>query len=70
MALQHFFLIRETRMAEPQVVERASEDHDAAHAGRETAADFYTRICKDCGTDNDLDVLIRAHRSPHTGAPL
>ena len=48
--------------------ERALEAYDAAQTGREPAANFYTRVSLDCGTDIDLDVLLRAHRIPPMGA--
>lgn len=67
--LAHRLARREHRTI-AEIVERALEAYDAAQTGREPAADFYTRISQECATDIDLDALIRAHRSPHTGAQL
>ena len=46
------------------------EAYDATQAGLEPAADFYNRINHAYATDIDLDALIRAHRSPHTGTQI
>jgi len=67
--LAHRLARREHRSI-AEIVLRALEAYDAAQTGREPAADFYTRIGEACATDIDLDALIRAQRSPHTGAQL
>ncbi len=67
--LAHRLARREHRTI-AEIVERALEAYDSAQTGREPATDFYARIRQVCATDIDLDVLIRAHRSAHTGVQL
>lgn len=53
-----------------EMVERALQSYEQALAGRESAAQFYARINRDCATEVDLEAIIRAGRAPHAGIEL
>lgn len=55
-------LARRERRTVADVVERALEAYEVREAGREPVEAFYARLSTDCGTDLDLDVVIRESR--------
>jgi hypothetical protein len=61
-ALAHRPARRERRTI-ADVVERAPAAYEAAQARREADAAFYARLSPDCGTDLDLDAIVREHRA-------
>lgn len=63
-------LARRERRTVAEVVERALEAYEATQTGREPAADFYTRLAKDCSADIDLEAELRTHRRVHSGPDL
>ena len=63
--LAHRLARREHRSI-ASVVERALEAYEIREAGREPAAAFYARISETCGTDIDLETVVREHRRIHT----
>ncbi len=67
--LAHRLARRENRSI-ADVVERALESYEVSEAGREPAAAFYARLSANCGTDVDLESIIRAARRPHDGLDL
>lgn len=53
--------LKKTSIAD--VVERALDAYEVQQAGLEPAASFYARLSAECGTDIDLEAVIRqAHR--------
>jgi len=52
------------------VVERALEAYEARQAGHEPAAAFYARLTAECGTDDDLETVLRQGRRAHPGPEL
>ncbi|WP_234834051.1 plasmid stabilization protein [Sinorhizobium meliloti] len=52
------------------IVERALELFESREAGRERASAFYRRLSESCGTDNDLEFVIREGRKAHKGPDL
>ncbi|MFC3227748.1 type II toxin-antitoxin system VapB family antitoxin [Marinibaculum pumilum] len=67
--LAHRLARRENRSI-AEIVVRALEAYETRQTGREPAATFYARITETCGTDIDLDSVIRESRSPHEGPEL
>ncbi len=53
-----------------EIVERALEAYESAQTGKEPAHVFYARLSADCGTDIDLETVIKESRQPHTGVAL
>jgi hypothetical protein len=67
--LAHRLARREQRTV-AEVVERALEANEAAEAGREAAASFYSRLNQSFGTDIDMDAVLREQRQAHPGLDL
>jgi hypothetical protein len=67
--LAHRLARREQRTV-AEVVERALEAYEAAHAGREPAASFYARLSQSYGTDIDFESVLREQRQAHRGIEL
>jgi hypothetical protein len=67
--LAHTLARRENRSI-ADIVERALEIYATRELGRERAADFYTRICSQFGSEIDLESIIRENRAVHTGLEL
>lgn len=67
--LAHRLARREHRSV-AAVVERALEAYEQREAGREPAAAFYERLVRDCGSDVDLEAVVRGNRVPHSGPDL
>ncbi|PKL96492.1 MAG: plasmid stabilization protein [Gammaproteobacteria bacterium HGW-Gammaproteobacteria-8] len=67
--LAHRLARREQRTV-ASIVERALEEYEARHAGKQPAADFYRTLQAECGTESDLDALLDEHRTPHTAPRL
>lgn len=63
-------LARREKRSIADIVERALEAYEIREAGREPAAAFYARLAAHCGTDIDLDAVIRESRSIHPGPEL
>jgi hypothetical protein len=63
-------LARRERRSVADVVERALEAYEVREAGREPAAAFYARLSSECGTDLDLEVIIRESRQINPGPEL
>ncbi len=63
-------LARRERRSIADIVERALEAYAAREAGREPPAAFYERVAATCGTDIDLEAVIRAARRVHAGPEL
>ncbi len=63
-------LARRDRRSVADVVERALEAYEVREAGREPAAAFYARLSGECGTDLDLEVIIRESRQINPGPEL
>lgn len=63
-------LARRERRSIADIVERALETYEIREAGREPAAAFYSRLAKDCGSDLDLEAVIRANRRTNPGPEL
>lgn len=63
-------LARRERRTVAEVVERALEAYESAQTGREPAAQFYARLSAEFGTDIDLEAVIKADRTPHSGPVL
>lgn len=59
--LAHRLARREHRSV-ADIVERALEACEIREAGREPAAAFYARLSNDCGSDIDLETVIRESR--------
>ncbi len=67
--LAHRLALREHRSV-ADVVERALEAYEVCEAGHEPAAAFYARLSGECGTDLDLEVIIRESRQINPGPAL
>ena len=67
--LAHRLAHRERRSV-ADVVERALEAYEIREAGREPATVFYARLANDCGSDLDLEVVIRDNRKINPGPEL
>ena len=63
-------LARRERRSIADVVERALEAYEIREAGREPASDFYSRVSHDCGSDVDLETVIREDRRVDPGPEL
>ncbi|MCX2725774.1 type II toxin-antitoxin system VapB family antitoxin [Roseibium salinum] len=63
-------LARRERRSIADIVERALEAYEVREAGREPASDFYVRIAETCGSDVDLEAVIRESRKIHAGPDL
>ena len=59
--LAHRLARREHRSI-AEIVERALEAYELREEGREPASEFYRRVSKECGTDIDLEEVIRSDR--------
>jgi hypothetical protein len=68
-ALAHRLARREKRSI-ADVVERALEAYEIRESGREPAASFYARLSADCGTDLDIEAVIREARRVDPGPDL
>ena len=60
-------LARRERRSVADVVERALEAYEVREAGHEPAEAFYARLSSECGTDLDLEVIIRESRQINPG---
>lgn len=67
--LAHRLARREHRSI-ADVVERALEAYEIREAGREPASAFYKRLADDCGSDVDLESVIRKNRRINPGPEL
>lgn len=67
--LAHRLARRENRSV-ADIVERALEAYEVKETGREAAASFYARISAECGSDIDLEEVIRQGRRPNPGPDL
>lgn len=67
--IAHRLASREKRTV-ASIVERALEEYDRRTTGREPAELFYRRISEECGTDLDLEEIIKENRRPHSGIDL
>lgn len=67
--IAHRLALREQRTV-ANIVERALEEYDRRTTGREPAELFYRRVSEECGTDIDLEEIIKEGRLPHTGIDL
>ncbi|MDE2475394.1 MAG: type II toxin-antitoxin system VapB family antitoxin [Alphaproteobacteria bacterium] len=63
-------LARREHRSISDIVERALEAYEIREAGREPASDFYARLTKECGTDLDLEAIIRENRKTNSGPEL
>ncbi|MGH6918212.1 MAG: plasmid stabilization protein [Geminicoccaceae bacterium] len=63
-------LARREKRSIADIVERALEAYEVREAGREPAASFYARLSATCGTDIDLEAVIRAARRVDAGPDL
>lgn len=63
-------LARRERRSIADIVERALEAYEIREAGREPAPAFYARLSNDCGSDIDLEKIIRESRKIHPGPEL
>jgi hypothetical protein len=63
-------LARREKRSVADIVERALEAYEVREAGREPASTFYARLSASCGTDIDLEAVIRAARQVHPGPEL
>lgn len=63
-------LARRERRTVAEIVERALEAYESAQTGREPAALFYARLSATCGTDLDLEAVLKADRHPYAGPEL
>jgi hypothetical protein len=63
-------LARRERRPVADVVERALEAYEAREAVREPAEAFYARLSSECGTDLELEVIIRECRQINSGLEL
>lgn len=63
-------LARRERRSIADIVERALEAYEVREAGRDPAASFYARLSANCGTDIDLEAIIRAARRIDKGPEL
>ena len=67
--LAHRLARRENRSI-ADIVERALEAYEIRETGREPAASFYARLTAECGTDIDLEAVIKEGRKKHPGIDL
>jgi hypothetical protein len=67
--LAHRLACRERRTV-AEVVELALEAYEVREAGREPASVFYARMTEQCGSDVDLDAVIRETRKTNPGPQL
>jgi len=67
--LAHRLARREHRSI-ADLVERALEAYEVREAGREPAAAFYAHLATDCGSDIDLEAVIREGRQTNPGPEL
>jgi hypothetical protein len=67
--LAHKLARRENRSI-AEIVERALESYAEREAGRVSADVFFDDLVATCGTDIDLDAVIREHRKPNPGIDL
>jgi hypothetical protein len=63
-------LARRERRSVADIVERALEADEVREAGREPAQAFYARLSSQCGTDLDLEAVIRESRQIDPGPAL
>lgn len=63
-------LARRENLSVVEIVVRALEAYENREDRQEPAADFYQRIAEQCGTDLDLEDVIRDSRVPHAGVDL
>ena len=63
-------LARRERRSVADIVERALEAYEVREAGREPASAFYGRLSSECGTDIDLETIIRESRQIDPGPEL
>jgi hypothetical protein len=63
-------LARRQKRSIADVVERALEAYEIREVGREPASSFYARLSANCGTDIDLEAVIREARRVHSGPDL
>ena len=63
-------LARRERRSVADIVERALEAYEVHEAGREPAQAFYARLSAECGTDLDLESVIRESRQINPGLEL
>ena len=63
-------LARREKRSIADIVERALEAYEIREAGREPASIFYARLSASCGTDLDLEAVIRGSRRTHAGPEL
>lgn len=63
-------LARRERRSIADIVERALEAYEVREAGREPAAAFYARVPSTCGSDLDLEAVIRESRQTDPGPEL
>ena len=63
-------LARREKRSVANIVERALELYEVREAGREPAVSFYARLSATCGTDIDLEAVIREGRRAHPGPDL
>ncbi len=67
--LAHRLARREGRSI-AEIVERALLAYEVREAGREPAASFYANLSRKCGTDIDLETVIREGRRIDPGPDL
>lgn len=63
-------LARREKRSIADIVERALEAYEVREAGREPATTFYARLSATCGTDIDLEAVIRDARRINPGPDL
>lgn len=63
-------LARRERRSIADIVERALEAYEVREAGREPASTFYARLSATCGTEVDLEAIIRGSHRAHPGPDL
>ena len=63
-------LARREHRSIADIVERALEAYEIREAGREPAPAFYARLASECGSDVDLETVIREHRKINPGPEI
>lgn len=63
-------LARREHRSIADIVERALEAYEIREAGREPAAAFYARLAQECGSDIDLEAVLREDRKINPGPEL
>ena len=63
-------LARRERRSIVSIVERALEAYESRQAEREPASSFCRGIAEDCGTDLDLEAIIRESRKANSDTEL